>query len=155
MTILYACADNSKTLLDNLTAISTILSVIVAGLAIIISYIVFTGQKRLSQRQLIVPLWEYISSLSEIDPQNPITPDIIKAVNTLELVALTCEGGMVDKVVIKRTFSQQFIKFFDNINACKIIPGSEPKTGSDLLKENPATLAFYNELKRELNNKKK
>lgn len=155
MTILCACADNSKTLLDNLTAISTILSVIVAGLAIIISYIVFTGQKRLSQRQLIVPLWEYISSLSEIDPKRPITPDIIKTVNTLELISLTCEGGMVDKVVIKRTFSQQFIKLFDSINACKIIPGFGSKTGNDLLNENPATLAFYDELMKELNKKKK
>lgn len=155
MTILCASVDNSKTLLDNLTAISTILSAITAGLAIIISYIVFKGQKRLSQRQLIVPLWEYISSLSEIDPQKPITPDIIKTINTLELIAITCEGGMIDKDVIKRTFSQQFIRQFDKINACKIIPGFVSKTGNDLLNENPATLAFYKELMIELNKKKK
>ena len=148
MTIL--CTDNSKTVLDNWTAIATILSAVAAGFAIYTSFTVYKGQKLLSQRQLIVPLWEYISSLSEINPQRPITPDIVKAINTLELIAITCEGKMIDKVVIKRTFSQQYIKHFDNIKACQIIPGLELKTGSDLLKENPATIAFYDELKLDL-----
>ena len=141
------------TVLDNWTAIATMFSAITAGFAIYISIIVYKGQKVLSQRQLIVPLWEYISSLSEIDPKRPVTPDIIKAINTLELIAITCEGKMIDKIVIKRTFSQQYIKHFDNIKACQRIPGLEPKTGNDLLKENPATLTFYDELMRDLKNK--
>jgi hypothetical protein len=151
--MIILCIDNSKKVLDNWTAIATVFSAIIAGLAVYMSVIIYKGQKLLSQRQLIVPLWEYISSLSEIDPKIPVTPDIIKAINTLELIAITCEGKMIDKIVIKRTFSKQYIKHFDNIKACHTIPGLEPKTGNDLLKENPATLLFYDELMSELKTK--
>jgi hypothetical protein len=137
------------------TYLAPIFSAIAAGTGIFLSYTVFKMQRQMTQRQLIVPLWQYISTLNEIDPLNPITPDIIKAVNTLELIAITCEGGMIDKSIIKRTFSNQFIKHYDNIKDCKSLPGFENKNGNDLIKENPATMNFYDELIIDLKNKNK
>jgi len=149
------CAEVTSSALQNWTAFSIILSGIAATSGIFLSYKVYLGQKLLSQRQLIVPLWQYISSLNEIDPAKPITPDIIKAANTMELIAITCEGGMIDKSVIKRTFADQFIKHCDNIKACASIPGFTNKTGTDILREAPATLSFYDELMTDLKNKNK
>jgi hypothetical protein len=113
-----------------------------------ISLKIHENQTRLSQRQLLLPLWEYISTLNNIDPQKPIGPEILKVVNTLELVALTCEGGMVDTQVIKRTFSEWYLKLYDQVAAVPQVPGRNV-SGMALLMENPSAMAFYDELKRE------
>ena len=102
-------------------------------------------QRALNQRQLLLPLWQYLAKLNDIDSKQPITPQVIETVNTLELVALCCEGGMVDKGIIKRTFRDGFMRHYQAINACVSVPGTN-KTGSQLLAENRAAMAFYNEL---------
>lgn len=105
-------------------------------------------QKTLSQRQLIVPLWDHMSSLNDIDPANPVVADVLRAVNTLELVALCCEGGMVDDQVIKRTFRDPFVQLYDAIGRCPEIP-SLRKSGLEILRENRAAMQFYEVLKKE------
>ncbi|MCQ8181130.1 hypothetical protein NP603_08420 [Methylomonas sp. SURF-1] len=106
------------------------------------------SQQLLAQRQLIVPLWDYISDLNEIDPLQPVTPDIVKAVNTLELVALCCEGGMIDEKIIKRTFSDNYMSMYRAIESCNIVPGLS-KSGKQLLLDSKATSLFYEKLKNE------
>lgn len=84
-----------------ITAISAAAGAVLSGvattIAIIVAYKVHQNQKLLSQRQLLLPLWDYMATLSKIDSNTPVTPDVIKVVNTLELVALCCEGGMIDE----------------------------------------------------------
>ena len=58
-----------------------------------------------------------------------------------------------NKKIIKRTFTEQFIKHYESIKACTTLPGIPGKTGNDLLKENPATMNFYKELINDLKNK--
>ena len=81
-------------------AAGAVLSGVATTIAIIVAYKVHQNQKLLSQRQLLLPLWDYMATLSKIDSNTPVTPDVIKVVNTLELVALCCEGGMIDEKVI-------------------------------------------------------
>lgn len=116
-------------------------------IATVVAYKVHKNQKLLAQRQLLLPLWDYMSTLSEIDANKPVAPDVIKAVNTLELVALCCEGGMIDKSVVKRTFKDQFLEHYDNVRKCRSIPGLQCD-GEDLLKQNRAATEFYNYLDR-------
>lgn len=84
-----------------ITAISAAAGAVLSGvattIAILVAYKVHQNQKLLSQRQLLLPLWDYMATLSKIDSNKPITPDVIKVVNTLELVAICCEGGMIDE----------------------------------------------------------
>ncbi len=133
---------------DSLAAVSTALSAIAVIISLFVSVWVYRGQKLLAQRQLLVPLWSYLASLNRIDPTKPITPDVLKCVNTLELVALCCEGGMVDPKVIRRTFRAQFVELYHSIEQCIAIPGLT-KSGKDLLQENPATMALYKQLQEE------
>ena len=127
------------------TNLSTILSGIGAIGAIVVAVIVYRGQQRSNQRQMIIPLWEYLANLNDIDPDAPITPNIIKAANTLELVALCCENDVVEEAIILRTFENKYAYFYDRIVRCDTIAGLN-KTGKELLKENPATTVFYNKL---------
>jgi len=121
---------------------------IAAFTAVAVAWMVWRGQKVLSQRQMILPLWEYMSSLHEVDPKAPITRDVLKIVNTLELVALCVEGGMVDERVIKRTFSGIYMKLYEQVQVCSEIPGLG-RTGSALWKENPAAMRFFRQLEKE------
>lgn len=129
-------------------AAGAVLSGIATVIAIQVAYKVHLNQKLLSQRQLLLPLWDYMATLSKIDSTNPVTPDVIKVVNTLELVALCCEGGMIDEKVIRRTFKDQFIMHFDDVKRCLSIPGLSVD-GAGLLKQNKAATEFYNSLENE------
>jgi hypothetical protein len=130
---------------DTISAVGGGLSGIGTAAAVFVSWMVYRGQRLLSQRQLLIPLWDYMSSLNEVNAQQPITPDVLKVVNTLELVALSCEGGMVDPAVIRRTFRNIFMKLYEQVDRCGELPGLG-KTGRDLLKENPAAMTFYQQL---------
>jgi hypothetical protein len=157
--LVFSQTDTSNTAHNYSTTLAdwgTIVSGIAAILALAVSWIIYRGQSALttqinnsqqllSQRQILIPLWDYISNLYDIDPSNIVTPDVIKAANTLELIALCCEGNMVDKTVITRTFSEQYIKHYESIKACGLLPGLN-KTGNNILNENRAAMLFYDEL---------
>lgn len=135
-----------------ITSIASSMGAMLSGLAttiaVVVAYKVHNNQKLLSQRQLLLPLWDHMATLSKIDANNPITPDIIKAVNTLELVALCCEGGMIDENVIRRTFREQFMMHYEDVRKCRNIPGL-PYDGEELLKQNRAATQFYISLDQE------
>jgi uncharacterized protein DUF4760 len=138
-----------KGLLDLLTCVATVLSALAIIGTIAATIMVARMQKLLAQRQLIIPLWEYISTLDDLEPADPAPKKVQRTVNTLELVALCCEGGMVDENVIKRTFREPFIHLYDVIDALPEMP-SLRKSGKQMLRENPSAMAFYSKLKGEL-----
>jgi hypothetical protein len=151
------------------SSIGAVLSAIVAGVGLFIAWRIHSNQqtltkqisdgqqsltttlhdsqKLLAQRQLLIPLWGYISGLNAIDSSNPVTQDIIKAINTMELVALCCEGQMIDERIINRTFSRDFMELYRSIESTTTIPGLNNKTGKDLLHDARAASAFYEKLR--------
>ncbi|HFF1897141.1 TPA: hypothetical protein ACGBKR_002730 [Escherichia coli] len=112
----------------------------------VFSYLTMRKNRELTQRQIIIPLWSYISVLSKINPQEPILPDIVKNINALELVALCCEANIVDEKVIFRTFLEQFIQHFEDIKSCRDI--GDGRSGMDLIKENRAAEEFYDRMNK-------
>ncbi len=130
------------------TGIGTALSAIAAIIAAILAYRVHKSQQLLSQRQLLLPLWEHMSNITDINPDKPITPDAIKLVNTLELIALSCEGGLVDEQIIRRTFRNEFMRHYQAIKKCGILPDMTIN-GEQLLMNNRAALTFYDKLYQE------
>jgi hypothetical protein len=133
------------TSVDLAIIVGTALSALALIITVWITWKVHKNQKLLAQRQLLLPLWEYMSKLREINPAEPIAPDVINLVNTLELVALCCEGGLIDEKIILRTFRESFIKHYTEIDRCNTINGLN-KTGKQLLMENRAASKFYSRL---------
>lgn len=131
-----------------LSALGSLLSGVATLASIFVAYKVHQNQKLLAQRQMILPLWDHMASLSKFDPNKPITPDLIKIVNTLELVALCCEGGMIDEKIIRRTFKDQFMQHYDSIDRCTSLPNTS-MNGRDFLMQNKAAVQFYNRLNQE------
>lgn len=106
------------------------------------------SDKLLSQRQLLVPLWTYITSMDEIDPKNLNEPNVVKTINALELIALCCEAGMVDEAVIKATFTDVYIRQYEVISGLSELK-SLKKDGKAILRENRVAARFYEKLKKE------
>jgi len=105
---------------------------------------IYADQKLMLQRQIIVPLWEYMSDLNLIDPKKPITSHILKASNTMELVSLCSEASVADEQIILRTFRIEFKRLYESILKVDEIPGYDPPlSGKQLLSENFATTEFY------------
>ena len=134
-------------MLTIITAVSGILSVIAVLITSYVAWSVYDGQKKLSQRQLIIPLWGYLSNIRSINPEQPISDDVIHLVNTLELVAICCEGGMVDEDVILRTFKDGFLLHAQSIMDIRNKIEGLGKNGEAILKENRAAYLFFNRLK--------
>ncbi len=130
---------------------------VLSGVAILVSIGLAVRQERfsarlqaqetlLAQRQLLLPLWDYVGKLRKIDAQNPVTPHVIDAVNTLELIALCCEGGLIDRSLVERTFLERYLEMYEDIEACAALPGLS-KSGRDLLRENRAAIHLYAQFK--------
>lgn len=127
-------------------SISTILSGIAAGFGIYISFIVYRGQKRQNQKQLVIPLWEHMSKLNIIIPEAPNSKDIVTAVNTLELVAVSCKNKIVDQRIIRLIFKDLFIRFVVDIRACGVMDEFDGQNGVQLINNVPIVVEFYNNL---------
>lgn len=137
-----------EAILNWIVAFGTLLSGFASLFTIYAVYSIHKREKLLTQRQLLLPLWDHLTSLNGINPKDPITVDVIKSLNTLELVAVCSEGGMIDPNVIKRVFGDVFLKQYMDIERCDHIEGLG-KTGRELLMENPATMSFYDTLMKE------
>lgn len=93
-------------------------------------------------------MWQYISSLSDIDPQKPVPRQVIVAANTLELVAVCVEAEVVDRPVVMRIFRDKYLHLYQQIEAYGELRGLG-KTGRELLRENPAATKLYHDLEQE------
>lgn len=137
--------------------ISSIASAIAAGIAgfaawqaiklhkeqQILSKTIHDQQILLSRRQLLLPLWDYLDDLADIDTSEPVWEDVRKASNILELVAVCWEGQMIDEYVIRRFFAMTYIEFYEKIGQCLKPPANFPMDGPAMLRNSPATIRLY------------
>jgi len=134
------------------TAIATVfsgVSVLIAAIAIRQSLKIHQQQMLFTQRQQVLPLWDRLQELNDINPSNPVWTDVIKAVNILELVAICWEGQVIDEDIIRRMFSERYIEFYEKIQECKDPPENVQRTGRQMLFECPAIGNLYQKLIQE------
>lgn len=143
---------------DLISIFSSIVSAVVALAALVLSYVVYRHSQKvaevqdvrqqaalqLQQRQLIVPLWEYLSKTAAIDPERPDERNVVDNVNVLELVALCYESNAIDTTLIKRTFREKYMEIFRTI--AQLPKMASGKNGTDYLNENRACRAFFDVL---------
>lgn len=106
-------------------------------------------QTLLQQRQLLLPLWNFLERTAHIDPANPVWEDVRNNSNTLELVAICWEGNLIDPNVLRRGFGDTFIEIYETVDQCQNPPANLPYSGRALLRRSPATQRLYDELRKE------
>lgn len=93
-------------------------------------------------------MWEHLAKVKDIDTKNPNWNDVVVAMNTLELVAVTVEAGAVDEAVVRRSFGDRFVEMYRKIERCEGL-SSANKSGKDYLDENPCARRLFAQLDRE------
>lgn len=126
-------------------------SALISAVALAVSIITHKRQALLSQRQFLPQLYQEVKSLREINPENPIGPDVIKIINTLEFIAICVEGGIVDRDIVRRLFRKNFVRLYGQIDAAGQIPGLG-RRGRELTQDMPAASKLYDEFRQEIQN---
>jgi len=119
-------------------------------------------QMALSQRQLIVPLWEQMSTMITLQEGEVKAEwnDVIQTSNTLELIALCIESEAIDTSILMGTLKAIYTERWEQILAYENeIVGKDGKTlrvtGKSLVEYNKAAQRLYEELKKELEKDRK
>lgn len=107
-------------------------------------------QKLLAQRQMLIPIWEHLIQLHDIDPREgkTIWPNVTNAANTLELIALCEESGVMDASLVRRAFAGQYLYLYRTIEQCIHAPPGQ-ETGPAMLDKNRAAKALFKKLEIE------
>lgn len=140
-----------------LASVGAVAAALIAGLALVGTVIltkrqmeltktIHEQQTLLAQRQLLLPLWDHLIGLNDIDPNDPVWVDVIGVVNALELVAVCWEGQLIDENVIRRVFHQQYIDFYEKVVLCQNPPPSVRLNGREMMRASRAATRLYQRL---------
>ncbi|MCK5805905.1 MAG: hypothetical protein KAI66_23950 [Lentisphaeria bacterium] len=97
-----------------------------AALALLVSIVsVFLAgrasrlNKKMFKRQGIIDLHMAWSGISEIDTMNPVTPDVVKAVNALDLTAALWNHDVVEKLVLYQSYWDSYRDIYNTLDGSK------------------------------------
>lgn len=138
------------------------ITIIISGSAFITSIIAIIVSIRSSQksnrtsieiarRDKIIELHNSWRDVKDINPTAPIGPDVLAALNALDLTASMWNHDGIDKEIIMQSYWDPFRDLYDKlINMTNLIPGKN-QTPKDSVK--PSIKKAYKEMEsRELNN---
>lgn len=108
-----------------------IASIIIAGLSMIISLVAayFAGRansinKNIFKRQGVIDLHMAWQGINDIDPDNLIGPDVVKAVNALSLTASLWNHDVIEKSILYQTYWGSYKDLYDKLyNLDVLVPG--------------------------------
>lgn len=117
-----------------------IISALAAGIALVISIVsVYMAghasniNKKMFKRQGIIDLFMAWQGVSNIDGENLIGPDVVKAANALGLTATLWNHDVIEKIVLYQSYWEPYRNLYDSLyNINNIVPGHN-KTCKDML----------------------
>lgn len=81
-----------------------------------------------SKKSIIFSLQECWANINEIDPENPITPDVIRAYNALDITSNVWNNEIIDRKVFLDSYQTAYVKFYKLfINSDTNVPGKNKK----------------------------
>ena len=124
-----------------ITVILASLSFIVSLIAVFLSGKANNTNKNMFRRQGVIDLHMAWQDIPEIDKENLIGPDIVKAVNALSLTASLWNHDVIEKSILYQTYQTSYKDLYDTlININELVPGHK-KTCRSLM-TNEITKAY-------------
>lgn len=108
-----------------------IITIILASLSLFISFgaVFLSGRanmtnKKMFKRQGVIDLHMAWQDIKEIDKDNLIGPDIVRAVNALSLTASLWNHDVIEKSILYQTYWTSYQDLYDTLNNIKeLVPG--------------------------------
>jgi hypothetical protein len=85
------------------------------------------------KRQGVIELFAAWEDVKDIDPANPITPNVIRAAQALELTASLWNHNIVSRDIIRQSFWDDFKMLYDKLALITTNLPKMTKSGADLL----------------------
>jgi hypothetical protein len=79
------------------------------------------------------------TDIRRIDPENLITPDIVRAVNALSLTASLWNHDVIEKPILYQSYWNNYRELYDTLYSINKIPLGQTKTCKSLLTQEITT----------------
>ena len=123
------------------TVILAVVSLLISLIAVYLSGKANNTNKNMFRRQGVIDLHMAWQDISEVDKNNLIAPDIVRAVNALSLTASLWNHDVIEKSILYQTYWNSYRDLYDTlININELVPGHK-KTCRSLM-TNEITKAY-------------
>lgn len=123
------------------TIFIALISLAVSLIAVFLSGRANSSNKKLFKRQGVIDLHMAWQGINDIDENNLIGPDIVKAVNALSLTASLWNHDVIEKNILYQTYWTSYKDLYDTLNNInELVPGHK-KTCRSLM-TNEITKAY-------------
>ena len=103
--------------------------------------------KEMFRRQNIIDLHLAWRGVNDIDIDNLITPDVVLAINALDLTASIWNHDVVKKEIILQSYWRSFSDIYETMYSCtKLLPGKNV-TCKQLIQDSPAITTAFERMK--------
>ncbi|MCP4368183.1 MAG: hypothetical protein GY797_08780 [Deltaproteobacteria bacterium] len=121
---------------DNIAAIAA--GAAIASVGISITSLIMAARasivnKNMFRRQSVVDLHMAWQNLRDINPKKPVTPDVVKAVSTLNLTASLWLHDVVDRNILCQSYYPEFKTLYESLEQCNVEVPETNKKGRDFL----------------------
>lgn len=131
---------------SDLALISAIAAAASAITSIIVAFKSTSLTKKMFKRQNVIDLHLSWRDTNDIDPNNPIGPDVKKAANSLDLTASLWNHDIVEKEIIFQSYWIAFRNLYDVLyNSRTLVPGYNKECKDFISKE---VASAYEDMKR-------
>jgi hypothetical protein len=89
--------------------------------------------KAMVKQRTVIDLHKVWNDVKDIDPKQPVIPDVVHAANVLDLTASLWNNNLIERNVLIESYWQEFRQLFDKLDKWEVVIPSLGKTGSDLL----------------------
>lgn len=120
-----------------ISAISSLKAVAIAKMALSITESTFERasemNKKMFKRQGVIELHMAWQGISNIDPFQPITPDVVRAINALSLTATLWNHDVIEREILYQSYWPSFRKLYESLENCSVEVPDTGLIGRDFL----------------------
>jgi hypothetical protein len=125
-------------------------AVLVAVVSAAIAYSSWRSQERLSKdmfkRAGVIDLHNAWANVNDVDPSKLITPDVVKAVNALNLTSALWLHDIIEREILHQSYWEAFKNLYDRMDRSTAVPPGIRKSLNELL--SPPIRRAYQEMEQ-------
>lgn len=113
-------------IIASISAGAAILSLIASGAALYLSGRATATTKNIAKRQGVIDLYKAWEGVNDIDVNQPITPDIVRAANAISLTASLWNHDVIEKQILFESYWPAYREIYETLYGMNaLIPGKK------------------------------
>jgi len=126
-------STDTTNIISGISAGAATLSMVLSAIALIMAGKASSTNKKMFKRQGVIDLHMAWHGVNEIDPKKLNTPDIVRAVNAIDLTAALWNHDVIEKTILYQSYWQPFKDIYETLTNCRESPPGISKRCCDLI----------------------